>query len=105
MSEAEVILSSGNVNSGMVQVGNTVRRRTTPASPAVHRRLLHLEQKGGSSSPRFLGLDEQGREILPFLEGKTEMLRRWESCAETVAKVGSYARTLSELWRQGEQDR
>lgn len=61
----------GNVNSGVVRVGNTVRRATTPISPTVHQFLLHLEEKGFNGSPRFLGIDEKGREILSFLEGET----------------------------------
>jgi hypothetical protein len=39
----------------------------------VHQLLLHLEKKGFAGSPRFLGLDEQGREILTFLEGETSI--------------------------------
>ncbi len=71
MSENEVVLPGGNVNPGVMRVGNTVRRTTTPASPTIHRLLLHLEAKGFAGSPRFLGIDSQGREILTFLEGET----------------------------------
>jgi Ser/Thr protein kinase RdoA (MazF antagonist) len=35
----------------------------------VHDLLLHLESKGFSGAPRFLGIDDQGREILSFLPG------------------------------------
>ena len=86
MSEKEEILSGGNVNSSVVRVGMTVRRRTTPASLAVHRLLLHLEGKRFSGSPRFLGLDEQGREILSFLEGETGILPSiWQSDEPLIA--------------------
>lgn len=67
----EILLSGGNVNAGVVRVGDTVRRATTPASPTIHRLLLHLEAKGFAGSPRFLGMDVQGREMLSFLEGET----------------------------------
>ncbi len=33
--------------------------------------LLFLEDQGYSFAPRFLGIDEQGREILSYIEGHT----------------------------------
>lgn len=69
-SAQETPLAGGNVNAGVVRVGDTVRRATTPQSASVHRLLLHLEAKGFPASPRLLGLDDRGREILSFLEGE-----------------------------------
>jgi hypothetical protein len=71
MVEHEIPLAGGNVNSGVVRVGDTVRRIQTPASATIHRLLLHLEAKGFAGSPRFLGIDDQGREILSFVPGTT----------------------------------
>jgi hypothetical protein len=75
MSEAETRFDDGNV-SDVVRVGNTVRRVTGPWSAAVHALLRHLEAVGfarsdGGAAPRFLGLDERGREVLSFVEGET----------------------------------
>lgn len=56
---------------GAVRVGDTVRRRTGPWTPAVHSLLLHLERSGFPGSPRVLGTDERGREVLTYLEGGT----------------------------------
>src|SRR5512147_2728885 len=64
-------LAGGNTNSGVVRVGATVRRDQTAASPAVHQLLRHLEAKGFDGSPRFLGIDAEGREILSFIAGAT----------------------------------
>ncbi|WP_162261325.1 aminoglycoside phosphotransferase family protein [Ensifer sp. Root278] len=63
-------LAGGNVNAGVVRVGDTVRRATAPQSASVHRLLLHLEARGFQASPRFLGLDDRGREVLSFLDGE-----------------------------------
>ena len=71
MNEKEIPLAGGNVNPGVVRVGDTVRRATTKTSSTVHQLLLHLEEKGFDGSPRFLGIDEKGREILSFLQGET----------------------------------
>lgn len=63
-------LLPGNV-SEVVQVGNTIRRTTGPWSPAVHAVLQHLEKIGFDGAPRFLGIDDDGREVLTRLEGYT----------------------------------
>lgn len=60
----------GGYSTSVAQVGNTVRRATGSWSPAVHGLLRHLEDRGFQGAPRFLGLDDRGREILTFLEGE-----------------------------------
>ena len=69
MTEAETPLKGGNMNSGVVRVGDTVRRPAGPWTPAVHALLHHLHAVGFSGAPRPLGLDEQGREVLTFIPG------------------------------------
>lgn len=66
---SEKRLSGGHLSSA-VRVGDTVRRRTGPWSPTVHQLLGHLEAVG-FPAPRFLGIDEEGREVLSFVPGKT----------------------------------
>ena len=53
------------------RVGRTVRRAQGPWSSCVHRLLDHLSARGFHGAPRFLGVDEQDREILDFVEGQT----------------------------------
>lgn len=53
----------------IVRIGDTVRRSQYPWSPSVHRLLLDLESAGFPYSPRFLGIDDQGREVLSWIEG------------------------------------
>jgi Ser/Thr protein kinase RdoA (MazF antagonist) len=52
------------------RVGENVRRRSGPWTPAVHQVLHHLERVGFRGAPRALGIDEQGREILTFIPGR-----------------------------------
>ncbi len=59
----------GNLNAA-VRVGDTVRRRTGPWTPAVHTLLRYLEAKN-FPAPRVRGTDEQGREILQYIPGET----------------------------------
>lgn len=70
MSEREIPLPGGDVTEGVVRVGDTVRRPLGPHSPLVHGILRHLEHRGFDGAPRFLGIDEQGRETLTFIEGE-----------------------------------
>jgi aminoglycoside phosphotransferase len=77
--ESERPLSGGWVTSGVVQVGQTVRRPSRPNAPFVERLLRHLESTGFHGAPRHLGFDEQGREILTFIEGDVP-----SDCRDTV---------------------
>ena len=67
--EKEEILTGGNVST-VYRSGETVRRDLKPDSPKIHKLLKHLENKGFSNAPKFLGIDEKGREILSFIEGE-----------------------------------
>jgi hypothetical protein len=58
----------GNLNDA-VRVGDTVRRRAGPWTRTVHALLRFLEREG-FEAPRVIGIDEQGRESLGFLEGE-----------------------------------
>ena len=64
----EVPLPAGNI-ADAAKLGDTVRRRTGPWTPAVHALLRHLERAGFDGSPRVLGVDEHGRESLSYIEG------------------------------------
>ncbi len=46
-----------------------MRRPVQPWSPRVHEVLRHLEEVGFPYAPRFLGIDDDGREVLTYLAG------------------------------------
>jgi Phosphotransferase enzyme family len=75
----------------VVRVGDTVRR--TSSGAAVHALLAHLEQAGFCYSPRLLGVDEHGREVLSYLPGRSGR-HGW---AEVVPDAG--LRAFAELLR------
>jgi aminoglycoside phosphotransferase len=83
-----------NPNRKVVRIGDTVRRPTHPWTPTIHALLTYLEQVGFTYSPRVLGFDDQGREMLTYIEG--------ESGADGWAKVvderglDAFARLLRE---------
>jgi aminoglycoside phosphotransferase (APT) family kinase protein len=67
----EVPLGGGWSTGGVVRVGDTVRRPPEHSSQLMRDVLVHLEDVGFDAAPRWLGRDEQGRDILTFLEGET----------------------------------
>ncbi|WP_088043392.1 phosphotransferase [Bacillus sp. EAC] len=67
--ENEEMLSGGNV-SNVYRSGDTVRRDLKSDSLKIHKLLKHLENKGFSYAPKFIGIDDKGREILSFIEGE-----------------------------------
>ena len=66
---AEILLSGGRTTAGVVRVGDTIRRPINTHSTFVHGLLNHLEAHGFGGAPRFLGIDQAGREILSFIHG------------------------------------
>jgi Phosphotransferase enzyme family len=60
----------GGTVTPVVRVGATVRRVTGSWSPRVYELLQHLAKAGFDGAPRFLGMDEQGREVLSFITGE-----------------------------------
>ncbi|WP_405798049.1 phosphotransferase enzyme family protein [Streptomyces sp. NBC_01506] len=55
----------------VVRIGDTVHRPVQPWTPAVHALLRHLEAVGFPYSPRVLGFDGEGREVLTFIDGES----------------------------------
>ena len=66
--EQEQPLAGGGM-APVVRAGRTVRRRAGPWTPAVHALLRYLEEAGFDATPRALGVDDQGREVLSYVEG------------------------------------
>jgi hypothetical protein len=55
----------------VVRIGDTVRRPLHPWSPTVHELLQHLQDKGFGYAPRLLGIDDEGREVLSWIDGES----------------------------------
>lgn len=100
MIEREDALGGGYVNT-VVRVGNTVRRQVREPRAFVRQLLGVLEDARWAGAPRFLGVDEQGREILSWVEGHVP----WSGVDEppsvydegSVARVAQLARELHDL--------
>lgn len=99
--EPEHPLSGGFVND-VVRVGSTVRRSTGTWTPAVHSLLKHLESVGFKESPRVLGIDDRGREILTYVEGTALGWTDWPAVlldGDGVQQLGDLLRRYHESVR------
>ncbi len=75
----EIPLIGGRLTPGVVRIGETVRRPVLPSSLFVSQLLNHLEAVRFAGSPRYLGQDKKGREILTFIKGSVpEKFQRFE---------------------------
>jgi len=62
--------------------------------------LTHLEEKRFQGSPRFLGIDEEGREITTYIDGETvgdtKPWPPWVYAADTLDQVADWLRSFHE---------
>ena len=95
----EVILPGGLTNAGRVnRVGDTVRRPRGPHAAATWALLDHLERVGFDGTPRFLGIDDRGREMLSFIPGEAaiEPHGDWVFTDEALVSVAELLRRFHE---------
>lgn len=94
--EPEIPLLGGDVTEGLVRVGNTVRRPPAPQNVAVATYLNGLEAAGFAESPRHLGIDDQGRDILSFVPGETagRPMHAWAAEPEVLESIAAMQRRL-----------
>lgn len=110
----EVPLPRGDVTEGVVRVGGTVRRPHQAQSEAVAGYLRYLEEVGFDGSPRYLGRDRQGRDVLTYLAGDVagDPPDRWAAADDLLASVATLVRRLhtasagytppaDAVWRRG----
>lgn len=87
-------LLTGDVST-VVRTGDAVLRTIGPWSPAVHALLLYLEDSGFDGVPRFLGIDDQGREMLTFIPG--DVFRHPTPAVMTKAALAELGRLLRRM--------
>ncbi len=84
----EIVLAGGVANAGaVVRVGDTVRRPHAVSSTMQRAVLEHLERVGFDRAPRYLGEDEQGRDVFTYVEGDvpTAPFPAW-ACTDDVLR-------------------
>jgi hypothetical protein len=64
-------LGGGNNAREVVRVGDTVHRARDTGSGFAAQVLAYLESAGYPYAPRYLGVDDDGRDILSYIPGQT----------------------------------
>lgn len=88
-------LAGGMYEDGrVVRVGDTVRRPVRTTSAPVQALLIHLEGAGFDAAPCYLGIDDQGREILTYIEGEVPIppYPAWAMTDDAIGALGSLLR-------------
>ena len=99
---AEQPLAGGMGSGGLVvRVGDTVRRPVRPHTATVAAFLGHLELSGFHGAPRHLGYDEQGREIVEWIDGDVAMppFPAWAGDERILRGVARLQRAMHEAAR------
>ena len=96
--QAEEPLPGGNASTGVMRVGDTVRRPAGPHTPAVHELLLYLRAAGFEGAPRPLGIDERGREVLTFIRGTVPWPDRFDLLEPRERLVLAATPSLTGTW-------
>jgi hypothetical protein len=100
--DQEVHLTGGTANRGLVlRVGDTVRRPNPPGADAVHALLRHLENVGFEGAPRYHGDDEDGREVLGYIDGDVPIAPHptWALTDDALVSVAVLLRRYHEAVR------
>lgn len=96
MTEEHPLAGGMDAGAGVVRVGQTVRRPAGPSSAAVRSLLLHLESAGFAGAPRSLGTDDEGRDVVTFVEGDVPLppYPPWALTDVALADLGHLLRRL-----------
>lgn len=70
MNQEETPFTSGESNQKVVKVGNTVRKEPSENSELVRKVMTILSSNNFQYSPKYLGIDQKGREKMTYIEGE-----------------------------------
>ncbi len=90
MQDNEIPMEGGNTSEGVVRVGDTVRKKLTKSSSTTQKLLEHIRKNAFANCPEFLGIDNQGREMLSFIDGDTgipDYIWSSDDCLKVTAKI------------------
>lgn len=82
---------------GVTRVGRTVRRRTGEWTPAVHELLDYLHANGLRGIPEVHGIDDEGREVLTYVEGRGVPVDREIVLDDVLVEAVTWLRDFHDL--------
>jgi hypothetical protein len=100
---AEEQLPGGIANAGkVVRVGPHVLRPASPHTPSIHAFLRAVRRSGFEGAPVPVGIDEDGRERLSFVEGDVPLppYPDWSQSDRALASIARLLRRLHDAARE-----
>jgi hypothetical protein len=99
MTDNDEMPLEGGERTIVLRRGDLVLREAGPWTSTVHALLRHLEAEGFKAAPRVIGsgFDEQGREMLSYVEGKVINPAPWSG--EAMHCLGEMVRRLHDTTR------
>jgi hypothetical protein len=82
---------------GATRIGRTVRRPTGPWTPAVHELLTYLHDHGLHGIPSLHGVDDEGREVLEYVEGRGVPVDREVVLDTVLEEAGAWLRDFHDI--------
>jgi hypothetical protein len=79
-----------------VRIGDTVRRQPGERAGFVHELLHHFEAQEWLGAPRFLGIDDDGREMLSYVDGYVA----WNTPRNSAARPTTGSPPTPTYWSQ-----
>jgi tRNA A-37 threonylcarbamoyl transferase component Bud32 len=89
-------LQGGFVNL-VVRVGDTVRRQPGERAGFIHELLRHFEAQEWLGAPRFLGMDDDGREMLSYVDGYVAWNTPRSPATTSLESLSSIGRLVREF--------
>jgi Phosphotransferase enzyme family len=91
----EQVLSSGGITH-VVRIGDTVRRPVRPFTASIQSFLAHLHTRGFTDAPVPLGYDDEGREVLSYVDGEVPEppLPDYAASEQTLVDIAGLVRRL-----------
>jgi hypothetical protein len=99
MTTSDGPLPGGFINT-VIRIGDTARRTPPASADFVERLLRHFESHDWTGAPRYVGIDEQGRQILQYLEGRVPWQAHQQAEFETppiLAAVATLVRQFHDM--------
>jgi hypothetical protein len=89
---------------GVWKVGRTVRRPSGPWTPAVHELMTWLADEGLGGIPHVAGIDDDGREIVSYIEGRGVRVDDEIVLDEVLVEAVTWLRDFHDLVEEYEPD-
>lgn len=98
MTKNEQPLKGGRMTRGVVRINDTVRRPHQSSSAFTQKLLTHLERQDVRIAPRYMGTDDEERDILSYLDGEVPSTFKHFSDAQVI-QAAKIIRTLHDATR------